>query len=464
MADARQSSAGVKNLRAMFENSAPSTPDSRGRSVSGNSSNDSAERPLSKVRSSFVAVEPTASAKMTTNTSPSASIKDRQRRGSFSLSEETDAEAIEEIHRTISEEEEARRKSKDVVEVVPENAIETAPPTAVATPLLTAVGKRPPQLASEAASKQNGKKKALQGSKLAPAQATNVLPAIEAAMEEPAPLQLKTGTASEPQQNGHKLPPIESRPDALKPHVPSMPPLADGASEESALQQPASSQDFITESEPESQETPSRHNTLAYRAGTRTPSTSTAPKPASRTSSVQPNGTRNHQPSQARSTRSSLASNTTLPGTLDRGVGFVKPRPRSPTRPLKLPAHLIAPTASSASKVRGATASPVPPQSPAAGAATRLNGGSSSGAASLRASFSGPRPSLGVGAPRTPVRNAWGPPPAKKAAASAVAAPKPKEAPRREPREPDRGFLERMMRPTASSAAKERGAGEHGKP
>ena len=77
------------------------------------------------------------------------------------------------------------------------------------------------------------------------------------------------------------------------------------------------------------------------------------------------------------------------------------------------------------------------------GGAARPNGASSS-----RAGV-GPRPSFG---PRTPVRNAWGPPPARKPSV------KPKEPPRRESREPDRGFLERMMRPTASSAAKERGA------
>jgi len=447
MADARQSSAGVKNLRAMFENSAPSTPDSRGRSVSGNSSNGSSERPLSKVRSSFVAVEPSASSKMTTSTtsttstSPSVNIKDRQRRESFSLSEETDAEAIEEIHKTISEEEAARRSSKDVVEVIPENAIETAPPTAVATPLLTAIGKKP-QITPEPATKQIGKGKAAQSLKSTSAQTSRLLSTLETAKEEPAPQQLKTENAPEPKINGHKLLPIDLLPEAAISHVPLSPPLVDGPSEEQVPAQTTPSQNFKSEAEPEVQDSPSGPIVpRTYRAGTRTPSTSGPVKPAPRTSSAQPNGTRNRQPSQARSTRSSLASNTTLPGNLDRGVGFVKPRPRSPTRPIKLPAHLVAPTASSASKVRGAD-SPIPPTSPG-GAATRPNGASAS-----RAGV-GPRPSFG---PRTPVRNAWGPPPARKPSV------KPKEPPRRESREPDRGFLERMMRPTASSAAKERGA------
>jgi hypothetical protein len=54
----RASSGGVRSLRAMFENQADqaSTPESRGRSPAGSIGSGS-DRPMSKVRTSFVAVE-----------------------------------------------------------------------------------------------------------------------------------------------------------------------------------------------------------------------------------------------------------------------------------------------------------------------------------------------------------------------------------------------------------------------
>ena len=52
---------------------------------------------------------------------------------------------------------------------------------------------------------------------------------------------------------------------------------------------------------------------------------------------------------------------------------------------------------------------------------------------------------------------AWGPPPKKKADGEATK--KKGVVEEKAVKEPDKGFLERMMRPTASSAAKERGGG-----
>lgn len=447
MADSRQSSAGVKNLRAMFENSAPTSPDSRGRSVSGNSSNGSSERPLSKVRSSFVAVEPSTAAKMSKSPqtgSPSASIKDRERRESFSLSRERDAETIDEIHKTISQEEEARRTSRDVDEVVPEQAVETAPPTAVATPLLAAIGKKPSsESTTETPTKQNGKKKAPQPSHSAPKAEQKSQRPQEAETKELLLPQPATPTPSQPLTNGRKPDPIESHTQATGPLSSPIRPTV-GVNSEEFNQHPESSNPPEPSKASEQPEDTSNVPTTARATSSsiRTPSTSRTKPATTRTPSTQPNGTRNRQPSQTRSTRSSLASTVALPGNLDRGVGFVKPRPRSPTRPIKLPAHLVAPTTSSASKVRGAETtdprviSPVSPRH--------------YGTPSLRSSVGSVR------SPKPTARNAWGPPPKK-------GSPVRKPVEKKEGKEVDRGFLERMMRPTASSAAKERGAGEGGR-
>lgn len=449
MADSRQSSAGVKNLRAMFENSAPTSPDSRGRSVSGNSSNDSNERPLSKVRSSFYAVEPTNNtAKMNKSPptgSPSANIKDRERRESFSLSEENDAQVIEEIHQTISQEEEARRKSENIVEVVPEQAVETAPPTAVPTPLLAAI-KKPSPPTSEHITQQNSKKMTTKSSPATPKMEEQSRPAPEPEADQ-LQQQQQPVTPNPPQQNrnGRKSDAIEPWIRATGPPSSPIPPTFDGSSEQDP---PESSESLKQREESKTPKTtasvPSTSKNIS--ASTRTPSNSRTTKSTTRTRtpSTQSNGARDRQTSQTRSTRSSLASNTTLPGNLDRGVGFVKPRPRSPTRPITLPAHLVAPTASSASKVRGAednsndrVAGVKSPISPRANGTTSLRSSTSS--------FRSP--------PKPRVRNAWGPPPQKKKS------PEKKEE-KKEEKHVDSSFLARMMRPTASSAAKEKGAKE----
>lgn len=101
-----------------------------------------------------------------------------------------------------------------------------------------------------------------------------------------------------------------------------------------------------------------------------------------------------------------------------------KAKPRSPTRPVKLPSHLTAPTASSAAK-RGEA--PSTNSSTARKPAPRPNTGATKLAPTRR---DGPRQSL----PATSTTKR----PESRASA----------------RTPDDGFLARMMRPTASSASK----------
>lgn len=136
------------------------------------------------------------------------------------------------------------------------------------------------------------------------------------------------------------------------------------------------------------------------------------------------------------------------------GTGFVKPKPKSPTRPLHLPPSLTTHTAASASKVGNGAAAPAPGRqsnSRASGNAQHLNvhpashrpssrssastTGTATGSKGLKrqnSNVSRPRPSLG--------------PPPKPAAKD--------HPPSKKDSHVDEGFLARMMRPTQSSQSK----------
>ena len=128
--------------------------------------------------------------------------------------------------------------------------------------------------------------------------------------------------------------------------------------------------------------------------------------------------------------------------------GFIKPKPKSPTKPVSLPSSLMAPTASSVSK--GAAARASSSRQPAGG----LQAPATTHRSSSRASMSTVdttttrtvrrKPST-VNQSRPQSRPSIGPPPKKTTPASATAK---KEAP------VDEGFLARMMRPTQASSSK----------
>lgn len=120
------------------------------------------------------------------------------------------------------------------------------------------------------------------------------------------------------------------------------------------------------------------------------------------------------------------------------GTGFVKPKVKSPTRPVKLPPGLTSHTAASGSKVNG----PLQGQPVSRAGVTHPEGRSPSraGAAvastartkSLSSTVSRPRPSVGL--------------PPKQAAKD--------HPPARKEKDVDEGFLSRMTRPTQSSSSK----------
>ncbi|TID13387.1 hypothetical protein E2P81_ATG11608 [Venturia nashicola] len=130
--------------------------------------------------------------------------------------------------------------------------------------------------------------------------------------------------------------------------------------------------------------------------------------------------------------RSSVAGRHGGTGTVTTG-GFVKPRPKSPTRPFNLPAHLVAPTASSAAK-HGNTSGQ--PEKTLTRRSSTINNTSN-----FARSAQGParRPSTRQSSTQQNRRSAesHGNTPSV-------------------PRVPDDSFLARMMRPTASSTSKVR--------
>ena len=116
-----------------------------------------------------------------------------------------------------------------------------------------------------------------------------------------------------------------------------------------------------------------------------------------------------------------------------------KPKPKSPTRPARLPAAATAPTAASAARLSGAP----PSRSPSRTGSTTISRKPS--ALNKDASASRLRgPHTGT----TSTKNASRPPPTSNPAAED---PKPRNA---VGKAPDESFLARMMRPTASSASK----------
>ncbi|KAF1934261.1 uncharacterized protein M421DRAFT_415298 [Didymella exigua CBS 183.55] len=118
-------SSGVRNLRAMFEQNAASSPEPRGRSPGSSSAADDTSRPTSKVRASFVSVEntvPHASDFAGVNKGTPSNSTAANRRESFSISEDTAGE-VADLRKSISEEKEERRKSVAIIEAVPEHAV-----------------------------------------------------------------------------------------------------------------------------------------------------------------------------------------------------------------------------------------------------------------------------------------------------------------------------------------------------
>ncbi|KAF2102492.1 hypothetical protein NA57DRAFT_52065 [Rhizodiscina lignyota] len=515
MASNRTSSGGVRSLRAMFENPAEqaSSPETRGRSPAASVTSNS-ERPLSKVRTSFVAVEASGQLSRTLSRTESQqrdtsrgtlprtySLDDEHLRGdslhAWKMFDSVDlkirfadfSQAVSERSQSIAEEPTSQSPSAS-------RAIPDAPETP-APPIETVIGKIR-KLSSNKESDSNPDK----------------------------PVSTAEDTEAELKPADPKDEATVSGGDGLSPPQENIPPLAKIAAEKTAVEESARDEvpkeqenDELAIASPEAViatpspapkstpakvngtptptrsiglaakmtpkptpspaiERPSRPTPISSAKGppepteslestaesnlpvSKMPITPTSPTPAksmapparspaptstkSTTSYMKPTSTSAHhnqtngttkvppRPSFRSSTASvSSITSTTTTGTRTAG-GFIKPRPKSPTRPVKLPSHLVAPTASSAAKHDGPGAA-------------------------------GPTPSLGRKASIRSLGSARGPSgPPKLTISSRDRRPKKEEArsPVASKSAPDESFLARMMRPTASSASKVRSRDE----
>ncbi|CAI0646816.1 unnamed protein product [Colletotrichum noveboracense] len=348
----------VKNLRAMFEQKQDASPPDRGRSP-GLSSNGTETppppaRPLSKIRTSFVAVEKDGRVGLRRDPSNESSLSQRR------LSSHTEGEASVsgQSDKTMATEETSGGfKASVVSETIPESprrpdATKCSPQAA--TRSLGAVTDKP----SHNPDKHHRK---ACSEKLAPPAA------IKARSKTPTRSPTTTKAPALP-QSGSKL----SAPKAT--HDPA-------------------------------KKTPEKPATSTPKTGAKTAGSNKKPAPV----------------------------NVTPPS----GAGFVKPKVKSPTRPVRLPASLMAPTAASVSKVKGEA----PRET-----LSRSSGNQGRPASRASAAGAGPHKTLKrqnsvINRPRPSI----GPPPKK---------PLQDHPTTKKEKEVDENFLARMMRPTQSSSSK----------
>ncbi|KAK4152529.1 hypothetical protein C8A00DRAFT_34774 [Chaetomidium leptoderma] len=410
----------VKNLRAMFEQKGDTSPPDRGRSpgIPPGPGSDS-PRPLSKIRTSFVAIEKDGRIGLQRGASQDSISAVRniggdsnvttpttgmERSNPFDLLTKSPARVPLQT-RPIVDSPRASFERKEVV--TPPQAEKAQTATAEPSPGTDTASKAPepskpiekePAPESAATPKvenTNGTGSGKEPEKLAAIEASK--PVTRTA--KPVPKPLTTTSASKPVTKAQKSPTIHKGPKS---------PAATSAHHTTPKKTP--------EKKAQPPEKPA------------TPRATTTSKPAG------PSSVKRPPPLQA------SPANT----------GFVKPKVKSPTRPVKLPASLTTHTASSGSKISGSRQSLSRASGtnlsadPHARPASRASGSTESAsqksvpARGLRrqsSNISRPRPSLGP-PPKQPAKD---------------------HPPTKREKEVDQGFLARMMRPTASSASKTTG-------
>ncbi|EPE33931.1 hypothetical protein GLAREA_06944 [Glarea lozoyensis ATCC 20868] len=403
-------SGGVHNLRAMFENkNSEERPEDRGRSPGGSSmggaSTGTSPRPLSKVRTSFVAVERSGQLGnqmgLRRDTSGEPSIS--RRRSSFSIEGESTRD-MSEPRQATRPDIGNRQRSSLAEETIAESPIEKQP--------------------------LDTKMQAANGS---PKKGEAVNPVASKTDEKPASANGTTSTATKPNEKP-AMRKVTSKPASISTAKPS------------AASKPSPNKSLKSPAPPKTPTTPSR-------ATKKEPPTK-APAPKTSKASVAPNHTSKPTSKPLKASVQGSAPKTRIQESPPQ-TGFKKPRPKSPTRPVKLPASLTAPTASSVSKT---TVSPPAAArqslSRASGNTQHTNSLAAHHAASRspsRASVATTKSTLG----RKPStlkqssnRPSLGPPPAAiKKQPSRTSLP-------HQPAPADDSFLARMMRPTTASASK----------
>ncbi|KAF7939133.1 uncharacterized protein EAE97_007214 [Botrytis byssoidea] len=464
----------IKNLRAMFEQNNKETsasPPDRGRSsgeytLFSPGSSTTPPRPLSKVRTSFVTVERGAQQagqaiqlglkRQDSNSEPNMASGGSmaRRRTSFSLDEQSHPKETAERKKSISEEFEARKASIMVDELIPESALAETPAFEVSKqigdpePTKQTTPERGRELAKPAEIKENPKKseeesKALNTSppatratksptsKTGPSK-TNATPKVSdkatrtKSATRPAPISTAKSSTTP------KISPRVSSPPKSSRTAPRTPTTPTGSGKDGKLQK---------------SKTPEKKPVVSSKTPDKKPA-----KKTSSTSLATSSGAR--ASSKPRSASRPAVKSRNPPSPPQSGLG--KPKPRSPTRPVQLPASLLAPTASSGSK--GATSAPPArqTQSRASGAIknetaprSQSRAGSAPRSSATTAKSSHPPVSRSASqVKKGTTRPSLGPSSTLQRKSSAGSLP-PASAPLA-----DDGFLSRMMRPTASSASK----------
>ncbi|PKS08670.1 hypothetical protein jhhlp_004723 [Lomentospora prolificans] len=397
----------VKNLRAMFENKGDSvSPPERGRTLTPSGSAE-ASKPLSKVRTNFIAIEKDGRVGLRRDHSGESSVSRRR------LSNET-TEGAETVATSVPEKPESVTA---VDEPIKSLAVEsTALPS---TPTISrSTSSENPTRPVPAIAPVVSPRKTAPESKIEPAPKAT-----------PADNNQTSAAPKSPRKETRETPAKQSvesktgnRPANLTVSSAAKGPTKPGAKSPSTVKPLAS---------PSLREPRVTHRPISPAAvpPKKVTAASTPNKPASAASSQKPT------PSSA--ARKPPPIHVSPSNNLTSGVGFVKPKPKSPTKPIKLPASLMAQTTASGSKINstrlstGSTSVSQTPQS--------LPRSTSRASTSTTSTLK--RQSSTVGRPRPSV----GPPPKKTT--------QEKPAPKKE-KQVDEGFLARMMRPTQSSQSK----------
>ncbi|KAM0299013.1 hypothetical protein ACHAPM_007773 [Fusarium culmorum] len=422
----------VKNLRAMFENKGDTSPE-RGRSsgastpVQGTSVVSESPRPLSKVRTNFVAIEKDGRIGLQRDPSHESSVSRRR------LSMDTDSESVSTVpDRPSASLEDAPRGNKPFFqEDIPESPRHPIEPPKTPTEQMGAVTDEP----SINPDKQIDKEEP----------SPSLLPA-EPAPEESTP---EEHTPEEPAPASPKKETKEKRPEA----VPAAPAATNGKHKANTVKELAPA--AIVKAATPKKTTTTRPSAVSTKAtstkpparspsATKPPSSTTHKTETKPTAKTAPAAKKEHRQASATSSTATRPTTTTAskkpqplkPTTSD--TGFVKPKPKSPTKPVHLPASLMAPTAASGAKTGR--------QAQASASSQNLNVPARPGS---RASATGTSVSAGKTVKRQPSnvgrpRPSLGPPPKKPSEPTHAK----KEAP------VDESFLARMMRPTQASSSK----------
>ncbi|RMZ72278.1 elongation factor G mitochondrial [Pyrenophora seminiperda CCB06] len=451
---------GVRNLRAMFENSNSASPEPRGRSPVDAALSDSSDRPRSRVRASFVPVEPPpTSAPRDSSTdlgqtkgTPSNTVH-AHRRESFRVSQDKPDE-LAELKKAVSEEKEERRQSVAVPEAVPEQAVESressipAPPIreeddAANMPNLGAIMKgsdfpessarvdvqvpapvidqvkptETPSVPVESIPAAPTDLTAVSAETSTPAPEASPTPSAET--PKPAASKAKTNGAPSTKKQEIKKPatistaksakaPIAAAKSPMPKAAPKTPPKPKAATPAAQLRSPVA--------RPVSQT-----KTAAPKEPVKAPVTNApALKAPATTGPVKKTSRTSLRPAVASSAAAPTSSAAVKPKAAAPAVENKKPKPapKSPTRPVGLPARLTAPTAASAAKHGEEQAAKKPTTTT--------------------------RPPTKIGAPKT----------SRPSVAPSVAPKRPESRASTASSAPKGGFLERMMRPTAASSSK----------